>query len=172
MHKTSTNFKIWPPESLFWSVEQKKIMDHFDNFLIQIPVKSGHHAAPFHQLVLADYSLNHWNNRTSKIGYLLLQEKSDFFFKRRFMAVIFSPKKKIHCFWGGIHLFFSKEDNLIFLHKRRYLNGYCAIKWLLHPISWKWPHTQTEDHLILNSHLEYSGQRCTYYLQISFFHLL
>ena len=42
-----------------WSVEQKKIMDHFDNFLIQIPVKSGHHAAPFHQLVLADYSLNH-----------------------------------------------------------------------------------------------------------------
>ena len=42
-----------------WSVEQKKIMDHFDNFLIQTPVKSGPSAASFGQLVLADNSLKH-----------------------------------------------------------------------------------------------------------------
>ena len=113
-----------------------------------------------------------WNNWTSKISYLLLQGKSYFFSKEDLWQWYFLPKRRFIASEEAYIYFFSKEDNLIFLHKRRYLNGYCAIKWLLHPISWKWPHTQTEDHLILNSHLEYSGQRCTYCLQISFFHLL
>ena len=93
----------------FWSVEQKKIMDHFDNFLIQIPVKSGHHAAPFHQLVLADYSLNHWNNRTSKIGYLLLQEKSYFFSKEDLRQWYFLPKRRFIA---------SEEANIFHFQKK------------------------------------------------------
>ena len=92
-----------------WSVEQKKIMDHFDNFLIQIPVKSGHHAAPFHQLVLADYSLNHWNNRTSKIGYLLLQEKSYFFSKEDLRQWYFLPKRRFIA---------SEEANIFHFQKK------------------------------------------------------
>ena len=102
-----------------WSVEQKKIMDHFDNFLIQTPVKSGPSAASFGQLVLADNSLKHWNNRTSKTHYLLLQEYSYFFAKenkwqwyflskRGFIAsgeaYIFRFQKKI------IWFFSAKED--------------------------------------------------------------
>ena len=46
-------------DTLYWSVEQKKIMDHFDNFLIQTLVTSGPSAASFGQLVLADNSLKH-----------------------------------------------------------------------------------------------------------------
>ena len=107
--RTRTPMIIITKVNLLWSVEQKKIMDHFDNFFIQIPVKSGHHAAPFHQLVLADYSLNHWNNRTSKIGYLLLQGKSYFFSKEDLRQWYFLPKRRFIA---------SEEANIFHFQKK------------------------------------------------------
>ena len=58
---------------------------------------------------MADDSLNHWNNRTSKTHYLLLQEKS----------YVFAKEDKWQCYFLSKRKFIASEEAYIFRFQKK-----------------------------------------------------